>query len=68
MPIVIWREWYNEATVAKLAAMGTLPRNEIEIDDFDMDSGEVVARTLERWVRVSHSLGEQHWVAEPWKA
>lgn len=46
MATVIWREWYNEAAVKQLTAMGTLPRNEIEIDDFDMTDGDVVARLI----------------------
>jgi hypothetical protein len=43
MATVIWREWYNAAAVKKLTEMGTLPRNEIEIDDFYMDDGDTVA-------------------------
>ena len=46
MAFVIWRKWYNESAVKKLTEMGTLPRNEIEIDDFDMDDGEAVARII----------------------
>jgi uncharacterized protein YaiL (DUF2058 family) len=46
MPFVIWREWYNEATVKQLTEFGTLPRNETEVDDFDITDGEVVARVI----------------------
>lgn len=46
MAIVVWREWYNESAVKKLTEMGTLPRYEIEIDDFDIDDGETVARFI----------------------
>lgn len=40
---VIWRDWYNEAAVASMSKMGTLPRNEIEVDDFDAQDGDAVA-------------------------
>ena len=46
MAFVIWREWFNADAVKRLEAMGTLPRNEIEIDDFDMTHGEAVARLI----------------------
>ena len=29
---IVWREWFNEAGVAALTKMGTLPRNESMID------------------------------------
>jgi hypothetical protein len=46
MATVVWREWFNDAAVKQLEAMGTLPRNEIEIDDFEADDGQAVACTI----------------------
>ena len=44
---VVWREWYNENAVKQLTEMGTLPRDETEIDaPFDWEDGEDVARDL----------------------
>lgn len=44
---VVWRKWYNAPAVAQLEAMGTLPRNEIELDiDFPRDDGASVARAI----------------------
>lgn len=40
---IIWREWYNEAACAAMEKMGTLPRNESEIDTRWMDGEEVAA-------------------------
>lgn len=42
---VVWREWYNAASVEQLTKMGTLPRNEIELDTRWMD-GEEVAKAI----------------------
>jgi hypothetical protein len=47
MATVIWREWFNAAAVKKMTEMGTLPREEIEVDDFDVESGgRTVARII----------------------
>lgn len=44
---VIWREWFNAEAVKKLAAMGTLPRNEFETMRIDYD-GEQIAALIAR--------------------
>src|ERR1039458_2816711 len=40
---IVWREWFNEAAVASLTKMGTLPRNESMIDTRWMDGEEIAA-------------------------
>lgn len=48
MTTIVWREYYNDAAVAQLTAMGTLPRNETEIDTADMQGYEVAAEIAQR--------------------
>ena len=40
----VWREWFNADAVKKLTEMGTLPRNETEIDARWMTGEEVAAK------------------------
>ena len=40
---IVWREWFNEAAVAALTKMKTLPRNESMIDTRWMDGEEIAA-------------------------
>lgn len=42
---VVWRDWYDDAVVAALMKMGTLPRNEAEVETF-MTDGEDAARMI----------------------
>ena len=42
---VVWRDWYDDAVVAHLMKMGTLPRNEDEVETF-MTDGEDAARMI----------------------
>jgi hypothetical protein len=42
---VIWRDWYDDAAVAALTKLGTLPRNEAEVEAF-MTDGEDAARMI----------------------
>lgn len=44
---IVWREYYNEASIKKLEEMGTLPRNETDIDTRLMDGEEVAAAIAE---------------------
>lgn len=46
MSTVVWREWYNVSAVKQLTAMGTLPRNEIDIDGVNAMTGEEIAREI----------------------
>ena len=50
MTTVVWREWYNESAVKKLIEMGTLPRNEIEVDGADELEGWELAELIVRQV------------------
>lgn len=44
---IVWREWFNENAVKQLTEMGTLPRDETEIDaPFDWEDGEDIARDV----------------------
>lgn len=45
---IIWRDWYNEAGVAAMTKMGTLPRYDTEIDTHPLDCGENVAAEVAR--------------------
>lgn len=40
---VVWREWFNAPTVAKLTEMGALPREEVELDTKFEDGPGVAA-------------------------
>lgn len=44
---VVWREWFNEATIAQLTAMGTLPRNETLLDCRLLNGADVAAAIAE---------------------
>lgn len=44
---VVWREYYNEAAIKQLEAMGTLPRNESMIDCRWCTGAEVAALVAE---------------------
>jgi hypothetical protein len=46
MTTIIWREWYNEPAVKRMAEMGTLPREETEIDDRFNETGSDIARLI----------------------
>lgn len=50
---IIWRPYFDDNAVAKLTEMGTLPRYETIIEDYDYDSGEDVAAEV---ARVEHSF------------
>ena len=45
---IVWREWFNEAAVKQLTEMGTLPRNEIDIDTSYMGGESVAAEIAEK--------------------
>lgn len=48
MTTVVWREWFNEAAVKKMTEMGTLPRDETEIEDAYVTDGSDAAAELVR--------------------
>lgn len=48
MSKIVWREWFNEMAVKKLTEMGTLPRNEIEIDTRFSNGRDVAADIAKR--------------------
>lgn len=50
---IIWRPYFDDAAVANLTEIGTLPRNETIIEDYDYDSGEDVAAEV---ARVEHNF------------
>jgi hypothetical protein len=43
---IVWREWFNEAAVKQLTEMGTLPRNEINLEYYDNYEGEHIAEMI----------------------
>ena len=45
---IVWREWFDEDAVKKLTEMGTLPRNEADIDTRYMDGDSIAAEIAEK--------------------
>lgn len=43
MTTIVWREWFNEAAVKQLTAMGTLPREEMDLDCDHLDGEDIAA-------------------------
>lgn len=45
MTKIVWRDWFSDPAIAQLTAMGTLPRNEVEIDT-RLEDGASVAKLI----------------------
>lgn len=45
---IVWREWYNAPAVAQMEAMGTLPKETIDIDCRYLTKDEVAAEIARR--------------------
>ena len=52
---IIWREWFNESAVEQLTKMGTLPREETEIDTLYLSREEIAEAVIEKAYREDYT-------------
>lgn len=48
MTKIVWREWYSDDALLQMEKMGTVPREEIEIDTYLCDGDDVAAAIAEK--------------------